>query len=43
MNQFKDNTLSLKGKAACLTFNNRVESTEIHIQYSGENQVPEIT
>lgn len=45
MNQFKDSTLSLKGKAACVTFlfNINVESTEIHTQYSGQNQVSEIT
>lgn len=45
MNQFKDSTLSLKGQAAWKTFlfNIYIESTEIHTQYSGENQVSEIT
>lgn len=40
MNQFNDSSLCLQGKAACLTFlfNINVESTEIHTQYSEENE-----
>lgn len=43
MNQFKDSSSSLQGKAACLTFSFKINvySTEIHTQYSEENESSE--